>query len=280
LARPVDDYATVPSLDALQWDWFGLMRAGTPMEVSDHAHRAGFEKAFAKMQKKGATADGLSLEHLFLAHLAPGPEPLTALDKLAAQNPNDAMVHHRLSVAALMVRNYTLALSAALTAARLAPEAPAHIAWRGMLRIRAKQFAAAVDDLQDAITHGLALPRLYLLLAQSQARLNDRTGTLTTLALGIGLSPLDQEFRFMRARILAESGDHAAALADLDVLDRHDGRSPKVLQLHAACLRATGQLDQAHDLLQRGLEHAPGQANLLDELARLLAARSGLDAAE
>ena len=280
LARPVDDYAAVPSLDALQLDWFALMRSGTPMSMTDHAQRGGFEKAFAKMQKKGATADGFSLEQLFLAHLAPGPKPLTALDKLAAQNPKDAMVHHRLSVAALMVRNYDLALAAALTAARLAPDVPAHIAWRGMLRIRAKQFAAAVADLQDAITNGLALPRLHLLLAQAQARLNDRSGTMATLAQGIGLSPLDQEFRFMRARLLAESGDHAGALADLDVLDRHDGRSPKVLQLHAAGLRRMGDFDRARSLLLRGLKHAPDQANLRDELARLQAAQSSLDAAE
>ena len=283
LGRPADDYAAVPSLDALQWDWFAFLRAGTPMDVTGHAHRAGFEKSFAKMQKKGATADGLSLEQLFLMHLAPGPAPLTALDALAAQNPKVAMVHHRLSVAALMTRNYDLALATAVTAARLAPDAPAHIAWRGMLRIRAKQFAAATADLQDAITNGLALPRLYLLLAQAQARLNDRSGTLATLAQGISLSPLDQEFRFMRARMLSDTGDHIGALADLDVLDRHDGRSPKVLQLHAACLRATGQFGQAQGVLQRGLDHAPAQANLIEEMARLQAAIAGLpitDAAE
>jgi len=273
LDRPVTDYAAVPSLDALQWDWFAFMRAATPMDVAGHAHRAGFEKTFAKIRKRGSTPDSDSLEALFDMHVAPGPGPLARLQALAAAHPADAWVQHRHSVAALMLRSYDTAMLGAVAAARAAPDMPAHIAWRGMLRIRAKQFTAAITDLSTAIASGLALPRLYLLLAQTQARVNDIGGAMTTLAQGIALSPLDQEFRFLRARLLADLDRPDAALADLDVLARNDGRAPKVLLLHAACLRATGRLDAAQALLQRGLEHAPTQAGLRDELAKVTLAR-------
>lgn len=268
--------ATGASLDPVRWDWFAFTRAGTVGDVAGHPHRAGFDKSLAKLLKTEEDPDAESLSALYEHHVSPDPLHLETLSALALIYPDDAMVQHRLSAGALASRVYKVAIEAAEAAAALS-DLPAHIGWRGMLRVRAKDFAGAALDLQAALDAGLILPRLHLFLAQARQRLTDQDGMLAALADGLTYAPLYADLRMMRAVALMADGQAARAMPDLDILALNDARTPKTLQAQIDCAIAIGRPDLAEVSFKQSLTHAPGDPVLLkalESLRQAMAARA------
>lgn len=247
--------------DTMIWDWFPMLRGFNPKHLENHKQRARYEQSFAKLMKQNPTADLHSLRILFLHMLGKHPAAEADLASLAVENAQNAMIWHRLSLVQWIARDFNKALKTAETASD-ADGHPAHIAWRGLLRFHARDFSGCCKDLQSAISAGFCVPNVYLTLAQAQQRLKQTNAACITLANAIAVSPREQEPRFARARIMLDRGDHASAIKDLDVLLDIDGRSPKVLALHAECLAATGDIDRAIALLDLGLAHAPDAPKL------------------
>ncbi|MBE0414887.1 hypothetical protein [Yoonia sp.] len=247
--------------DTIIWDWFPMLRGFNPKHLENHKQRRRFEQSFAKLIEQSPTADLLSLHILFRHMLGEHPSAEADLASLAVENPQNAMIWHRLSLVQWMARDFKKALETAQTASD-ADGHPAHTAWRGLLRFHARDFSGCCKDLQSAIAAGFCVPNVYLSLAQAQQRLKQTNAACTTLAHAIAVSPRHQEPRFARARIMVDCGDLANAIKDLDVLFDIDGRSPKVLALHAECLAATGDQDRAIALLDLGLARTPDAPKL------------------
>jgi len=251
-----------PGIEMLIWDWFLLLRSYSKTYVAKHPNHSGFEKAFAKLRNVAPSPELRSIELLYHMHIEPTEDGLTALDALARAHPDDAMIQHRVSAAAWLVRDFETSRTAAEAAAEIAGPQPAHIAWRGLVRAKCKDFDKAATDIEAAIRAGLHLPSLYTELAGLQTRLGQPAEAIMTLNNAVALAPREQDVRFARASALIELDEPGLALEDLEVLASLDTTAPKVVLLHAKCLVALGQPEDAVIVLDQALLSNVGNARL------------------
>lgn len=83
------------------------------------------------------------------------------------------------------------------------------------------------------------------------------------------------EARFAAAVARAESGDHAAAIAQFEALARDFPQRPEPLNNLAVELAASGELDRARDALERALRTHPAYATAHDNLRAVYAELAG-----
>ena len=257
---------SIPGLEPLSWDWGAFYRAFSSNSVARHPHREGYEKAMGKLPDD---PDAASLKAIYAALCGDLDKAARDLSDLARLAPNQAMVHHRLSVALYTAREFKLAHRAAAEALQISSAIPALQAWHGFTAIRNKEFGAAVDGLRLALNAGFALPSIRGLLARALEAAGDRDEALAELDAAIADSPAEQQFRFERARLHAGEERLDEAVADLELLESLDRRAPKVMLLLAECLATLGREDEARSALEAGLERNPGHDRLTERLEEL-----------
>ena len=116
-------------------------------------------------------------------------------------------------------------------------------------------------------------------LSQINANMQRWDEALSDMEIALQHDPDSRPLRLARARLLAQQGADAAALAEFESLAREARDSPQLLAHLAAQLAIAGRHDEADELLVAGLTTWPADAELHKQLARLRWQRgAGLDA--
>lgn len=220
------------SVTPIQWDWFPLIRPVPAEQLRRHPHRRQHEAGLERLEET-ETPGGLSLAALYDALIESEADPLSRLREIAEAAPDEPMVHHRLSIAAAKLKDRDVALEGAERAAELVPHAPAFIAWRGITRGQAGDRDGERADLERAIFEmGFTLPRLPLRLAAAGRKFSDSALQARAHDLAVDIAPRDAASRLGRAVFQTQSGQREAALAELDIVLRHDVVPPNATALH------------------------------------------------
>ena len=241
-AAEAEDLPDLFSINPILWDWAPLLRPVAPATLRQHPHRRQHEVGLEKLELT-ETPGALALAALYDTYLEADDTALERLREQAEEAPDAPMVHHRLSVAATLAREPSLARDAAEKAAELAPEAPAHIAWRGIKRGQDGDPGGELSDLSLAVHDmGFTLPRMPLRLAAAGRKAKNEDIQSQAHDLAVSIAPRDGVSRYARAVFREQTGDRAGAMADLDYIMRLDIVPPAAQELHD---RISAQLDAA-----------------------------------
>jgi hypothetical protein len=240
----------LPDLEPLGWEWYLFTRGFIARSMAGGAGRDDEGRKLAQIALARPGPDAESLVALHQAFLNPGPAAIDALLGLAEVAPGEAAVLHRLSAALMLRQDRERARAAADRAVAAAPGSAAHLAWRGLIRLRMRETAEAADDISGAIEGGLAFPGLFPFLAEAHRRLRNPEGVEAALDAGLRLAPFEPHLRWRRASYLAGIGRDGAAIEDLDVLERLGNQQTKTLKLHAELCERTGQPERAAGYLR------------------------------
>ncbi|SMY09099.1 hypothetical protein LOM8899_03261 [Flavimaricola marinus] len=228
--------ALVPCTDPVTWDWAPFMRSFARGALAKHRHRANYERGLTRLAEIMPGADTASLTAIFEMHVGEKDDWLDRLIDLGARHPEEAIVQHRLSLAATIAQDYQTAGTAAEAAAEAAPGVPAHIMWRSATRMRQKRYRLAMNDIRVGLDAGLAFPKMHLRLATIAARAGHPNVERAAIDEGIRTAPRDAQLRLNRAQYEYESGNLDAALRDLDLLMNYDIVPAAVTALRQTCL--------------------------------------------
>lgn len=142
----------------------------------------------------------------------------------------------------------------------------------GALRLRRRECAAAVKDLQGAVarlpgdlTAQIELARAFSCLGQLQASVGLYSGVLT-------IAPESAEALSGRGQIRADLGEAAIALDDLDrlvALHPEHGQHPGVRSARALALAESGRHDEAVAEISAARRDAPDDGTVLLRAARV-----------
>lgn len=228
--------ALVPAIDPLTWDWAPLMRSFARGGLAKHRLRPVFERSLARLGSTMPGADAASLTAVYDMHVGEKTDWLGRLVDLATAFPDDAMVQHRLSLAATLALDFKTAAAAAERAVEIAPEIPAHVLWRSTSRMRQKRYRMVMSDVRTGLDAGLVFPGMYLRLAHAAAAAGHPNVERSAIEEGIAIAPRNVPLRLFRAQRAIESGSIEAALADLELLMNHDIVAKNVPELRQVCL--------------------------------------------
>lgn len=247
----------VPCIDPLSWDWAPFMRSFVRGGLAKNRLRRVYERNLARLETVQPGPDIASLVAIYDMHIGEKTDWLARLISLGAEQPNDAMVQHRLSHAAHHARDFKTAIAAAERAVELAPDVPAHTLWRAIMQMRQKRYRRAINDLQAGFDAGLVFPGMYLLLAEAAAKANLPDLVDEAIEDGIRAAPRASRLLLARARRALDAGRPEAALADIKLLLNNDVVPDAVHDLHRACLDY--QLGRQPNLTQPMVDDVPFQ---------------------
>jgi len=245
--------ALVPGIDPVIWDWAPFMRSFARGGLAKHRSRAVYERGLRHLATTMPGPDTESLIAVYDMHVGEKDDWLARLIALGAGHPEDATVQHRLSLAATLARDFKTAGTAAERAAEIAIDAPAHILWRALTRIRQQRFRLAMRDIRTGLDAGLAFPVMSLRLAMAAEKAGHPNVEHAAVEEGLRIAPRDMQLRFYRAQSAVRAGKIEAALADLDLLMNNDIVAPQMIELRQACLVELARGEPlASDLSQTG----------------------------
>ncbi len=145
---------------------------------------------------------------------------------------------------------------------------------RASVLMRVGKAAEARDLVQAALAKkGSADASLLYILAQTQRRLKDATGTAATLARMRAEVPEDPRTRFVAAQILGDQGRQAEAIEAFRVLVESAPDDASLVYEYASALEKSGRQDDAERALRGLLSKDPFDANALNSLGYMLAER-------
>lgn len=138
---------------------------------------------------------------------------------------------------------------------------------RADIEVRSGKYDQAIEHYKQVLTGDSSSPQLYAALGNAYRLKGDEPNAITNLEKAASLAPRDPSPVTLIAQAQTDAGQKAAAVQSFR---RALERSPDSVALmnNLAYLMADsgGNLDEALALIQKALQKAPGQPNLIDTL--------------
>ena len=249
---------SVGRLETMIWDWAPLLasvsmnaavRNGAIAQVIDVLERA---KASPEL-----TVELEGQKAILRAFLGEFDSAGSQLSELASQNSDNWLLWQRLSHVHWLKRDDALALAAAERAVEVLPDSPALRAWAGMVGLRARKVAAAVDNLRLAHEADTGLATFSSLYAQALRQHREPEAALAVIQGARCLMPADIRAAMLEAELLDQAGRADEAIDVLQKLVDWQRATARVFMMLVRLLQESGAAERAAEAAGIGAERFP-----------------------
>lgn len=188
---------------------------------------------------------------------------LGQLETLAAENPDDWQVWQRLSHVCWRERRFGCAAEAAQRAVACHGEAPALMAWAGMVLLKFRDCEPARAFLREADRADIGFPGITALLAEAESKAGDETAALATIRRARKSAPEDTRMTLFEAQLLERTGDLVAASRVLQRLVDREHATGKAFTQLASILDQLGDTARASEIVRIAERRFPDQPGIV-----------------
>ena len=138
---------------------------------------------------------------------------------------------------------------------------------RADIEVRSGKYDLAIEHYKQVLTGDSNSPQLYAALGNAYRLKGDEPNAITNLEKAASLAPKDAGPVSLIAQAQTDSGQKAAAVQSFRrALERSPDSVALMNNLAYVMADSGGNLDEALALIQKALQKAPGQPNLIDTL--------------
>lgn len=151
---------------------------------------------------------------------------------------------------------------------------------RADVEVRSGKYDLAIEHYKQVLTGDSNSPQLYVALGNAYRLKGDEPNAITSLEKAASLAPKDASPVTLIAQTQTDAGQKAAAVQSFRrALDRSPDNVMLMNNLAYLMADSGGNLDEALALVQKALEKAPGQPNLIDTLGWIYLKKNWNDSA-